>query len=112
MEYALPSHNYHTTAELNGGDLFSMPLQQAAHDNVQQLQQAASAHNFAAEALPAESQLSPVLASLSAQQKSAQITQPMVSAQTGQKVKRQDDIWTGNLQIKVESSGRLFKNQN
>lgn len=110
MEYALPSHNYHTTAELNGGDLFSMPLQQAAHDNVQ-LQQAAS-HNFGAEALPAESQLSPVLASLSAQQKSAQITQPMVSAQTGQKVKRQDDIWTGNLQIEVKSSRRLFKNQN
>lgn len=110
MEYALPSHNYHTTAELNGGDLFSMPLQQAAHDNLA-IQPAAS-HNFAAEALPAESQLSPVLASLSAQQKSAQIQQPMVSAQTGQKVKRQDDVWTGNLLIKVGSSGRPFKNQN
>lgn len=91
MEYALPSHNYHTTAELNGGDLFSMPLQQATHENVQ-LQQAAS-QNFAAEALPSESQLSPVLASLNAQQKSAQITQPMIAAQ---KVKRQDDVWTGN----------------
>lgn len=94
MEYALPSHNYHTTAELNGGDLFSMPLQQAANDHVQI--QPAATHNFAAEALPAESQLSPVLASLSAQQKSAQISQPMVAAQTAQKVKRQDDVWTGN----------------
>lgn len=93
MEYALPSHNYHTTAELNGGDLFSMPLQQAAHDNV--ALQPAGTQNFAAEALPSESQLSPVLASLTAQHKSAQITQPML-ATSPQKVKRQDDIWTGN----------------
>lgn len=90
MEYALPSHNYHTTAELNGGDLFSMPLQQATHENVQL--QSAATQNFAAEALPSESQLSPVLASLTAQQKSTQITQPMMAAQ---KVKRQDDVWTG-----------------
>lgn len=92
MEYALPSHNYHTTAELNGGDLFSMPLQQAAHD-VQSLQPQAT-HTFGTEVLPSESQMSPIIASLNAQQKS-HITQPAIQAQTTQKVKRQDDIWTG-----------------
>lgn len=93
MEYALPSHNYHTTAELNGGDLFSMPLQQAAHDAV--AVQPAAAHTFTSEAIsPAESQLSPVIASLTAQQK-AHVTQPMLATQTGAKVKRQDDVWTG-----------------
>lgn len=97
MEYALPSHNYHTTAELNGGDLFSMPLQQAAHDiSVQP----AAAHSFTSEAIAqSESQMSPVVASLTAQQKSGQITQPfasqIASAQSAPKVKRQDDIWTG-----------------
>lgn len=94
MEYALPSHNYHTTAELNGGDLFSMPLQQAAHDGVSAIQPAAS-HQFAAEALPQESQLSPVIASLNAQQKAHM--QPMIAAQTAPKVKRQDDVWTGSF---------------
>lgn len=95
MEYALPSHNYHTTAELNGGDLFSMPLQQAAHESVAAVQPAAS-NPFGAEALPAESQLSPVVASLTAQQKSHILQPQMVAAQTAPKVKRQDDVWTGN----------------
>lgn len=98
MEYALPSHNYHTTAELNGGaDLFSMPLQQAAAHDLSV--QPAAAHSFTSEAIaPQESQLSPVVASLTAQQKSGQITQftnQIASAQAAPKVKRQDDIWTG-----------------
>lgn len=101
MEYALPSHNYHATAELNSGnDLFSMPLQQSAQETfaaavAAPLQPAAAASFTAAEALPAESQLNPIVASLAAQQK-AQITQPILNAQgTATKVKRQDDIWTG-----------------
>lgn len=103
MEYALPSHNYHTTAELNGGDLFSMPLQQSAQESLAaaaagQPQQAAS---FAsAEAIPSESQLNPVVASLTAQQK-AQMGQPLLSAQGAPKVKRQDDIWTGNFVLSI-----------
>lgn len=93
MEYALPSHNYHTTAELNGGDLFSMPLQQAAQESLAAA--AAQPQQYNAEAIQAESQLNPVIASLTAQQKS-QITQPILGAQTNApKVKRQDDIWTG-----------------
>jgi len=97
MEYALPSHNYHTTAELNGGDLFSMPLQQAAQDSLAAQPQAQAA-TFTAEAVPAESQLNPVVASFTAQQKSAQITQPILGSQSSApKVKRQDDIWTGYL---------------
>lgn len=93
MEYALPSHNYHTTAELNGGDLFSMPLQQAAHDALSV--QPAAAHTFTSEAIaPSESQLSPVVASLTAQQKSH--LQPMMGNIQTAKVKRQDDIWTGD----------------
>lgn len=99
MEYALPSHNYHTTAELNGGDLFSMPLQQSAQESLAAAaaaQPAQAASFTAAEVVPAESQLNPVVASLTAQQK-AQISQPLLSAQgTAPKVKRQDDIWTGN----------------
>lgn len=72
-----------------------MPLQQAAHD-VQSLQPAAS-HQFGTEILPQESQMSPVVASLTAQQKS-HIQQPVIAAQTTQKVKRQDDIWTGEFE--------------
>lgn len=104
MEYALPSHNYHTTAELNGGDLFSMPLQQAAHDAV--AVQPAATQTFSEAALaPSESQLSPVITGYTAQQKSAQIqAQPLVAAQPGAKVKRQDDVWTG----KIKSSNRQF----
>lgn len=109
MEYALPSHNYHTTAELNGGDLFSMPLQQAAHD-VQNLQPAAS-HQFGTEILPQESQMSPVVASLTAQQKS-HIQQPVISAQTTQKVKRQDDIWTGEFEHFFSPNSNLKPRQN
>lgn len=106
MEYALPSHNYHTTAELNGGDLFSMPLQQSAQETLAAAaaaQPAAAASYASAEAVPAESQLNPVVASLTAQQK-AQITQPLLSAQgTAPKVKRQDDIWTGRLAFIIET---------
>lgn len=94
MEYALPSHNYHTTAELNGGDLFSMPLQQAAHDSLSV--QPAASNAFGQEALPSESQLNPVVASLTAQQKS-HLVQPQMIAQPAQKVKRQDDVWTGKF---------------
>lgn len=94
MEYALPSHNYHTTAELNGGDLFSMPLSQATHDAVSAVQPAAS-HQYA-ESISSESQLNPIVASLNAQQK-AHMQQPMVAAQTAPKVKRQDDVWTGSF---------------
>lgn len=61
MEYALPSHNYHTTAELNGGDLFSMPLQQAAQDSLAAAQPQAQATAYSAESIPAESQLNPVV---------------------------------------------------
>lgn len=62
MEYALPSHNYHTTAELNGGDLFSMPLQQAGPEQLGAgAQQQAQAAAFSGEAIPAESQLNPVV---------------------------------------------------
>lgn len=102
MEYALPSHNYHTTAELNGGDLFSMPLQQSAQESLAAAAgQPAQAASFAsAEAIPAESQLNPVVASLTAQQK-AQMSQPLLSAQGAPKVKRQDDIWTGNFEISI-----------
>jgi len=107
MEYALPSHNYHTTAELNGGDLFSMPLQQAAHDvNVQP----AATHTYSEQALaPSESQLNQVITGFTAQQKSAQIqAQPLVAAQPGAKVKRQDDIWTGYLKKPMFYNGASY----
>lgn len=95
MEYALPSHNYHTTAELNGGDLFSMPLQQAAHDTV--AVQPAATQTFSEALAPSESQLNPVIAGFTAQQK-AHVQQPLVTTTTGAKVKRQDDVWTGKKQ--------------
>lgn len=101
MEYALPSHNFHTTAELNGGDFFSMPLQQA-HD-ISGAQQAA-AHSFPSEGnAPSESQINQVVAGFNAQQKASQISQPMIT-QNGAKVKRQDDIWTGKI---AKSIGQL-----
>lgn len=97
MEYALPSHNYHTTAELNGGDLFSMPLQQAAHDAVNV--QPAATQTFSESLAPSESQINQVITGYTAQQKSAQIqAQPLV-AQPGAKVKRQDDVWTGKNKL-------------
>lgn len=101
MEYALPSHNYHTTAELNGGDLFSMPLQQSAQESLAAAaaaQPQAAASYASAEAIPAESQLNPVVASLTAQQK-AQLAQPMLTQGGAPKVKRQDDIWTGKYPL-------------
>lgn len=95
MEYALPSHNYHTTAELNGSDLFSMQLPQSAADSLA-IAQPHSAQ-LGAESLAAESQMNPVVAQFAAQQKSS-IAQPIVNSQpTVSKVKRHDDIWTGKV---------------
>lgn len=72
-----------------------MPLQQAAHDAV--AVQPAASQTFASEALaPSESQLSPVITGFTAQQK-AHVVQPIAAAQTGAKVKRQDDVWTGKF---------------
>lgn len=100
MEYALPSHNYHTTAELNGSDLFSMQLPQAATDQLSQFAaQPNAAASGLAESVAAESQVNPVVASYqTAQNKASQITQPIIGQPTVSKVKRQDDIWTGKMQ--------------
>lgn len=86
MDYALPSHNYHTTADLNGGDLFSMPIQSG--------QEALGPHSLGisgGEAIASESQLSQVVANLN----NATKGQALVNVQSVPKVKRQDEVWTG-----------------
>lgn len=86
MDYALPSHNYHTTAELNGGDLFSVPISSG--------QESLGPHSLGlggGEAIASESQISQVVANLN----NATKGQTVVSVQSVPKVKRQDEVWTG-----------------
>lgn len=89
MEYnmALPSHNYHTTSELNGSDLFSVQIPNG--------QEALAAHGLGGgESVSAESQVNQVVSSLTNASKGS-----VLGIQSVPKVKRQDDIWTGNLEI-------------
>lgn len=88
MDYALPSHNYHTTADLNGADLFSVPISSG--------QEGLNHHGLGiggGESAAAESQVSPVVANINSLTKG----QSVVGVQPVPKVKRQDDVWTGFL---------------
>lgn len=87
MDYALPSHNYHTTADFGGNDLFSQLQMPGTHDAL------SAAQNIGGESLGSESQVNQVVANLNAQNK-----QNLANAAAGQvpKVKRQDDqFWSG-----------------
>lgn len=86
MDYALPSHNYHTTADINGGDLFSMPIGSGPDSLGTQ-----SLGVGGGESIAAESQVSQVVTNLS----NATKGQTVVNVQQMPKVKRQDDVWSG-----------------
>lgn len=91
MEYALPSHNYHTATDMSGTDLFSVHLP-SAHDALTAAQNLGAADSMSVN----ESQVNQVVTSLNNAQKQQQQQQAMAASLQGvPKVKRQDDIWTG-----------------
>lgn len=93
MEYALPSHNYHTATDMSGSDLFSVHLP-SPHDALTAAQNMNAAESMAVN----ESQVNQVVTSLNNAQKQQQQQQALAaSLQAVPKVKRQDDIWTGML---------------
>lgn len=89
MEYALPSHAYHT--ELGNNDLYAMHMAAAAsgHDPAT----AAAVANHGLESMTAESSLSHVV-----NLQNGTLGQSIVGLQTVPKVKRQDreNLWAGN----------------
>lgn len=94
MEYALPSHNYHTATDMSGSDLFSVHLP-SAHDALSAAQSLGAADGMTVN----ESQVNQVVSSLNNAQKQQQQQQAIAAGlQAVPKVKRQDDIWTGTSQ--------------
>lgn len=93
MDYALPSHQYHTTAELGGSDLFSVPIQSAQEQINAHNLGLAGVHGAGDQTIASESQINQVVANLNNAAKS----QTLVNVPNVQvpKVKRQDDVWTG-----------------
>ncbi|KAJ6637626.1 hypothetical protein Bhyg_10357 [Pseudolycoriella hygida] len=81
MEYALPSHSYHSTSDLGASDLYSLHMS-GGHEHV-------APHSL--EGLAAESSISHIVNLHNATQ-----PQGLVGLQTVTKVKRQDkDMWAG-----------------
>lgn len=96
MDYALPSHNYHTTAELNGNDLFSVQMPSAQ-------EALTAAHGLGgSESLAAESQVNQVVSQLGNASKHQAAVVAGLSMPSVPKVKRQDDIWSGKNDWKTE----------
>lgn len=90
MEYALPSHNYHTATDMSGSDLFSVHLP-SAHDALSAAQSLGGPDGMTVN----ESQVNQVVTSLNNASKQQQQQQVVAGLQSVPKVKRQDDLWTG-----------------
>lgn len=94
MEYALPSHNYHTATDMSGSDLFSVHLP-SAHDAM------TAAQSLGDSMTVNESQVNQVVTSMNNAQKQQQQQALAASLQAVPKVKRQDDIWTGMCRCRI-----------